>query len=131
MCWWWWRKSRKRPVQSWCAAVHWPVYVEDGDEGTFSVLEDIEAFRYRLDEFNDIVDGMYQGWDSSGYHFVPAWDEEARCSTIHAVSPEPDWAAFRCAAERFCERYKNYRKLRPSDCSPDLLAARMREIMPP
>ena len=124
-----WRKPGEPAESKTCAPVEFPLYVVAEDDWSFTEVKDSLTL-FNWFEFNDVTEGMYQGWDSAGHHFVLTWDEEADCTTIPAVSPEPDWPGFRAAVELFCERYKDYRKFGRNDCTPEMLAARLRAIMP-
>jgi hypothetical protein len=82
--------------------VTYPIYVLERDDFSFREFKSPEqlAFCERV----DVLDRLYDGWDSMGRHFTIDWDDCRDEPTVRAAE-ETSLNAFSGAVERYAELY--------------------------
>jgi hypothetical protein len=114
--------------------VTYPIYVLERDD--FSFREFTRADDLDFCERHDVLDGLYEGWDSRGCHIAVHWDEIRDLPTA-LVDDENGAGVFAVAIERYAELCDNQgvkfnmRKKASSSrlCDPMFLRARLGQIL--
>jgi hypothetical protein len=80
--------------------IRFPIYVLERDDFSFrefSCLRHVDFF-----EKDDVLGGLYEGWDSSGRHLNIHWDDDRDTATV-LVDEHRSVGAFSDAVERYAE----------------------------
>jgi hypothetical protein len=82
--------------------VTYPIYVLERDDFSFREFTCSEDLLFC--EREDVLEGLYDGWDSCGRHIAIHWDDGRDIPTA-LVDQENSVGAFTEAVERYAERY--------------------------
>ena len=115
-------------------AVTYPIYVLERDD--FSFREFTRADDLAFCEKDDVLAGLYEGWDSHGSHIAIRWDETSDLPTA-LVEAENGAGVFADAIERYKElcdkqRIKFDTRKKASHtklCDPLYLRVRLQQII--
>jgi len=113
--------------------VHYPIYVLEKDDFSFREFGSTRDLEYC--EREDVLSGLYEGWDSTGSHLVITWNE-ALDLPLAVADDERALTAFKQAVERYrsaCKQgsieFHGYRN--PDSgalCDPEYLMGRINQI---
>jgi len=103
----------------------YPIFVLEKDDYSFREVASPKDLNWY--EWPDIVEGLYEGWDSFGRHFVLAWNFAMRTPEV-ILEEQPDVAAFKQAVTEYAERYGRLISKPRGYCDPDALKQKVDEI---
>jgi hypothetical protein len=112
----------------------YPIYVLERDDFSFREFTCTDDLDFC--ERDDVLDGLYEGWDSQGCHIAIHWDENRDLPTA-LVEQENAAGKFAIAIERYADlcdkqgvKFDTRKKASKTKlCDPSYLRARLGQIL--